>query len=62
MAIGADYDWQQSAFDGRQASSEISGWTNFRINCSLSLTAYVGTGLNANSADLFGGASVTMRF
>ena len=60
--VGADYDWQQSAFAGRQASSEVTGWANFRINRGLSLTAYAGTGLNSNSADLFGGASVTARF
>ncbi|TNE32113.1 MAG: hypothetical protein EP350_06560 [Alphaproteobacteria bacterium] len=60
--IGADYDWQQSAFDGRRASSEVTGWANFRISRTLSLTTYLGTGLNDNSADLFGGATITARF
>lgn len=60
--VGADYSWQQSAFVGRQASSEISGWLNTRVSDRVSLTAYVGTGLNDNSADLFGGVSMGFRF
>ena len=59
--FGADYSWQQSAFAGREASSEVSGWLSTRINRSLSLTFYGGTGLNDNSADLFGGASLGLR-
>lgn len=60
--IGADYFWQQSAFAGREASSEVSGWVSTRLTRQMSLTGYVGTGLNDNSADLFGGASIGFRF
>lgn len=62
VAFGADYDWQQSAFLGRSASSEVSGWINFRLLDGVSLTTYAGTGLNANSADVFGGATIGLRF
>lgn len=62
LHIGADYSWQQSAFAGRQASSEVSGWINTRVARGISVTAYVGTGLNTNSADLFGGISTGFRF
>lgn len=62
LSIGADYTWQQSAFAGRQASSEISGWINTRLARGFSVTAYAGTGFNANSADLFGGLSAGIRF
>ena len=62
LYIGADYFWQQSAFAGRQASSEVSGWVSTRVTSDISVTGYVGTGLNDNSADLFGGASVGFRF
>lgn len=60
--VGADYFWQQSAFAGRQSSSEVSGWISTKLTRQISLTGYVGTGLNANSADLFGGASIGFRF
>ncbi|WP_172970180.1 transporter [Erythrobacter sp. THAF29] len=60
--VGADYFWQQSAFEGRQAASEVSGWVSTRLSRQLSLTVYAGTGLNENSADFFGGASVGFRF
>lgn len=62
FTIGADYDWQQSAFAGRQASSEVTGWANVRLNRAASLTFFASTGLNANSVDLSTGASVSMRF
>ncbi len=62
VSVGADYFWQQSAFAGRQASSEVSGWASMRVSRDISLTVYGGTGLNENSADLFGGASVGFRF
>lgn len=62
LHIGADYSWQQSAFAGRQASSEVSGWVNTRVAPGISLTVYLGTGLNTNSADLFGGVSTGFRF
>ena len=62
VSLGADYDWQQSAFALRPASSEVSGWANFRLGQGISLTTYAGTGLNSNSADLFGGATIGLRF
>ena len=62
IAVGADYDWQQSSFAGRQASSEVTGWTNFRLRQGLGLTAYAGTGFNDNSAKFFGGLSLSARF
>lgn len=62
VSVGADYFWQQSAFAGRQASSEVSGWASMRVSRDISLTVYGGTGFNENSADLFGGASVGFRF
>lgn len=62
VSIGADYDWQQSAFVGRKASSEITGWTNFKLVDGVGLTLYASTGLNSNSADLAAGASISVRF
>lgn len=62
VSVGADYFWQQSAFAGRQASSEVSGWISTRVTRAISLTVYGGTGLNENSADVFGGAGVGFRF
>jgi hypothetical protein len=62
FTIGADYDWQQSAFAGRKASSEVTGWANARLTSRASLTLFASTGLNANSADISGGASVSYRF
>lgn len=62
LTIGADYDRQQSAFAGRQASSEVTGWVNLRLTQAASLTAFAATGFNANSADLSAGTSVSIRF
>ena len=62
FSVGADYDWQQSAFAGRVASSEVTAWINTRLMQGISLTLYGSTGLNANSADVAGGASVSVRF
>jgi hypothetical protein len=62
FTIGADYDWQQSAFAGRKASSEVTGWANARLSSRASLTFFASTGLNANSADFSGGASISYRF
>ena len=62
FSLGGDFSWQESAFAGRQASAEVTAWANTRLSRALSLTIYGGTGLNTNSADLFGGASVSMRF
>lgn len=62
VAIGADYDWQQSAFAGRQASSEATAWAYTRLNGQIGLTLYASTGFNQNSADISGGASISVRF
>lgn len=62
FTIGADYDWQQSAFLGRQASSEVTGWANFRLSRAVTMTLFASTGLNANSADLSAGTSISIRF
>lgn len=62
LYLGADYDWQESPFAGRQASSELTGWVNLRLARGISLTAYAGAGLNANSADFLGGTSLSFRF
>jgi hypothetical protein len=62
FTVGADYDWQQSAFAGRQASSEVTGWANMRLADGLGLTLYASTGLNSNSADFAGGATISVRF
>ncbi len=62
FAVGADYDWQQSAFAGRQASSEATAWAYARLARQVGLTLYASTGFNANSADFAGGASISYRF
>lgn len=62
LTLGADYNWQQSSFVGRQASSEVTGWLYTRLSSDLGLTVHGGTGLNNNSANLFGGASLSLRF
>lgn len=62
FTIGADYDWQQSAFLGRQPSSEVTGWANLRLSRAASLTFFASTGLNANSVDISAGTSISIRF
>jgi hypothetical protein len=62
LLVGVDYDWQQSAFAGRRGSSEVTGWANIRLSAPLSLTVYAIAGLNRNSADAAGGATLSLRF
>lgn len=62
ITIGGDYNWQQSSFAGRQSVSEATGWLYTRLSSNLGLTVHGGTGFNDNSADLFGGASLSLRF
>ncbi len=62
FTLGADYDWQQSAFIGRKPSSEVTGWANMRLAAGFGLTIYGSTGLNSNSADVSGGATVSVKF
>ncbi len=61
VTFGADYDWQQSSTIGKKASSDITGWTSFRLNNRLRMQLYGSTGLNANSADFAGGMSLSWR-
>lgn len=62
LTLGADYDWQQSSFAGGQGSSEVTGWAYIRLTRTVGLTLYGGAGLNQASADLLGGATVSVRF
>ncbi len=62
LTFGADVDWQQSSFAGGQGSSEVTGWTHVRLSRSLGLTLYGGAGLNQASADVLGGATLSIRF
>lgn len=62
VSLGADYFWQESAFDGRPASSDASAWISTRIGAGFRITAYGGSGLNTNSADFFGGLTLSKRF
>ena len=62
LMFGADYDWQQSSFAGGQSSSEVTGWSYMRLAPKIGLTLYVGTGLSQASANILGGATVTVRF
>lgn len=62
FSVGADYSWQESAFDGRPASSDVSAWVSTRLGSGFRITAYGGSGLNSNSADIFGGLTLSRRF
>ena len=62
LSVGLDYDWQQSAFSGSGASSEITGWASVRVAPTVRLQVYAGTGFTTNSADLVGGMSLSWRF
>lgn len=59
--IGADYDWQQSATRGRQASSEVTGWVNFGLTRRLRMQVFASTGFNTASTDFAGGISLSYR-
>ena len=60
--VGADYDWQQSAFAGSKASSEVIGWASMRLTNNMRFSLYAITGLNNQSADFAGGGSISYRF
>lgn len=62
LSVGVDYDWQQSAFRGNRPSSEATAWAFTRLGRTIGLTLYGSTGFNANSADIAGGASLSVRF
>lgn len=61
LRVGLDYGWRQSSRIGGGDISEISGWTNVRLNRRLGLTVYGGTGLTQNSSDLIAGTSLSYR-
>lgn len=62
VSLGVDYDWQQSSSLGNGPSSEITGWSSFRLGGGVSLTVFGSTGFTANSADFSGGATIGFRF
>ena len=51
LAMGLDYDRQQSSISGRGPSSEMTGWGNVRLNRRMGLTLSATKGFNRNSAD-----------
>jgi hypothetical protein len=61
VSVGTDYDWQQSAFASRGASSEVTGWANIRLSRRWNMTAYGLFGTNRNSAAYGGGLSISYR-
>lgn len=61
LSMGLDYNWRQSSRTGGGDISEVSGWTNVRLNRQLRLTIYGGTGLTQNSSDLIAGTSLSYR-
>ena len=62
FSVGVDYDWQQSAFRGNRPSSEATAWAYTRLGGTVGLTIYGSTGFKSNSAEVAGGASVSIRF
>ncbi|MFB0874267.1 MULTISPECIES: hypothetical protein [unclassified Sphingobium] len=61
ISLGADYDWQQSTFAGRTASSEITSWASIRLSPRWNMTAYGLVGTNQNSARYGAGISISYR-
>jgi hypothetical protein len=61
VVVGGDYDWQQSSFAGNGPSSEITGWSSFKLTDVMRLTIFASTGLSTNSADFATGATVSFR-
>lgn len=59
--VGADYDWQESATPGRDASGEATGWINFGLTRKLRLQVFASTGFNVRSTDFAGGLSLSWR-
>ena len=62
VALGLDYDWQQSSFRGSGPSSEITASSSFRLDRKTRFQIYGSTGFTTNSADLAGGATISRRF
>ena len=61
LAMGLDYDRQQSSVSGRGSSSEVTGWSNIRLNRRMGLTLSATKGLNRNSADYAVAMALALR-
>lgn len=62
VLVGADYDWQQSAVQGRGPSSELSGWASMPLVSRARLTLSATKGFTRNSARYAAAAIVSYRF
>ncbi len=61
ITLGADYDWQESAFAGNPANSDVTAWASARLNSRINLCIFGSTGLNNNSADFAGGIGLSIK-
>ena len=61
MAVGADYNWQQSSFAGNRPNSNLTGYFSAPLTRRLRLTGFGVAGLSTNSADYTLGTSLTLR-
>lgn len=61
ITLGADYDWQESAFAGNPANSDVTAWASARLNSKMNLSIFGSTGLNNNSADFAGGIGLSIK-
>ena len=61
ITLGADYDWQESAFAGNPANSDVTAWASARLNSKMNLSIFGSTGLNSNSADFAGGIGLSIK-
>ena len=62
MTLALDYDWQQSAFRGNVAASELTGSATLRLSPSWRLQAYATAGFSTNSVDHGAGLQILYRF
>ena len=62
VLFGADYDWQQSAVQGRGPSSELSGWASLPLVSRARLTLSATKGFTRNSARYAAAAIISYRF
>lgn len=60
IAVGADYDWIQSAF-GNAPGSTLHGWVSAPLSRRWRITGYGGAGLSSNSPDYEVGTSISLR-
>lgn len=61
MAVGADYNWQQSSFAGNRPNSNLTGYFSAPLTRRLRVTGFGVAGLSTNSADYTVGTSITLR-